>query len=220
MVVLTEGPRPTAAILSEATRSRSRENGKVGENQSILVNGLVALVNVPASVGVIQSFAGIGNGVLTLASPAVSAKARDGRYTVTCFEAASDGGKFNVEDPSGRNIGVASVGVAFNKDVKFTIADGATDFTVGATFTLEVQVELEDEAYVPHNPAATDGSEVAYGYSPYAVVTGAGETKQIAVLVRECELNGHVINWASGISATQKADAIQALANNQIIVRN
>ena len=220
MVVLTEGPRPTAAILSEASRSRSRENGKVGENQTVLVNGLVALVNAPATVGVTQTYSGTGNGVLTIASPGVAAKARDGKYTVTCFETAANAGKFNVEDPSGRNIGVATVGVAFNKDVKFTIADGATDFIVGDTFTLEVQVELEDEFYVPHNPAGTDGSEIAYGYSPYAVITGAGETKQIAVLVRECELNGHVINWASGISATQKADAIQALAKNQVIVRN
>jgi hypothetical protein len=220
MVVLTEGPRPTAAILSEAARSRSRENGKVGENQTVLVNGLVALVNLPASVGVTQTYSGTGNGVLTIASPGVATKARDGKYTVTCFEAATNAGKFNVEDPSGRNIGVATVGVAFNKDVKFTIADGSTDFAVGDAFVLEVQVELEDEAYVPHNPSATDGSEVAYGYSPYAVVTGSGETKQIAVLVRECELNGHVINWASGITSTQKADAIQALAKNQIIVRN
>ncbi len=220
MVVLTEGARWGAAIMSEGNFNVSRENGVVGNSQNIPTNSLVSRLARAADTDVTQSFAVTGNGVLTLANPAVSTRVKDGAYKVTFITAAANGGTFRVEDPLGNEIGQGTVGVAFNKEIKFTIADGATDFVVGDEFTLTVALNDNDFSIVPYNPAGTDGSEVPYGYSPYPVVTGASETKAIAMLVRDCVLNGNCIAWPAGITDAQKADAIQALANGKhVIVR-
>lgn len=220
MVVLTEGARVGAAIMSEANLHRSRENCPVGAETTILVNGLMGRKAVPADVTVTQAFAGTGNGVMTPASPAVSSKVKDGTYKIIFTAAASDAGSFKVEDPTGKEIGIGSVGVAFNKEIKFTIADGATDFVVGDTFDFIVAADSPgDFVYVAYDPAGTDGSEVPVGYSIYGAVTGEEETTETAGLVRECELNGNCIAWPEGITAAQKADALQALEARQIIVR-
>lgn len=219
MVVLTEKARAGEAILSEGAGNISRDNVIVAVSQTIAANGLLARLAVAASVVVTQSFAGTGNGVLTIADPAVNSKVKDGDYTVVCIEPAADGGTFDVRDPSGKSIGSAVVGVAFNKEVKFTIADGSTDFAAGDTFTLSVAADAGDYQYVAYDPAGTDGSEVPVAYSPYPVITAADATKAAAVLNRLCELNGNCIAWPDGISAAQKANAIQALAERNIIVR-
>lgn len=218
--VLTEGRRPGEAIMSEANFHRSRSNVVVAAEQTIEANGLLAKKAVAADVVVSQSYAGTGNGVLTLADPAVSSKVKDGAYTAVCVTAAANGGTFRVEDPSGKLVGNATVGQAFDKEIKFTIADGATDFVVGDTFTITVAADAEDYQHVAYDPAGTDGSEVPVAYSIYAVETGAGETKQTAVIDNDAELNGHCIAWPEGITAAQKADAEQALRAAGIKVRN
>lgn len=219
MTTLTEGRRPGEAILSEANRSRSRANAVVAESQTILPNALLARVAVAAGVQVAQAFSGTGNGVLTFASPAVNSRVKDGAYKVTCVTAAVNGGVFRVEDPDGKSLGNATVGAAFNKEIKFTIADGATDFVVGDEFTLTVSADAEDYQHVAYDPDGTDGSETPVAYSIYAVKTGVGETAKTAVIDREAELNGNCIAWPDGITAAQKADAIQALDSIGIRVR-
>lgn len=209
--VLNEGRHPGEAIMSEATGNRSRSNVIVGASQAIIANMLIAKLAVAAGTQVAQSFSGTGNGVLTLASPAVSSRVKDGVYKVMCVTAAANGGLFRVEAPDGVVVGNATVGVAFNKEIKFTIADGATDFVVGDEFLITVSADAEDFQYVAHAPSATDGSEIPVGYSIYGVTTGVGETKKAVIIDRDAELNGNCIEWASGISAAQKADAIQAL---------
>jgi hypothetical protein len=219
MVVLTEGARVGEAIMSEGNFHISRENGVVALSQTILRNGLVGRVAVPAAVDVTQSYTGTGNGVLTPANPAVSSKVQDGAYKIRITVAAANAGTFQVERPDGTEIGTGTVGVAFNKEIKFTIADGATDFVVGDEFQFVVAANPEDFQIVAYNPAGSDGSEVPYGYSPYGAVTDGVKTAKIVNLVRECELNGNCIAWPAGITAAQKADAIQALAVQHIIVR-
>lgn len=220
MVVLTEKARPGEAIMSEGNFHISRENGRVALNQTILVNGLVGRVGVPGSIDVTQSFTGTGNGVLTPANPPVSSKVQDGEYTLTCIAAAANAGTFKVERPDGTEIGNATVAVAFNKEIKFTIADGATDFAVGDTFKFIVAADNEDFDVVAYNPAGTDGSEVAYGYSIYGMVTDGTKKQKTALLVRDCELNAKCIAWPDGITAAQKNNAIQALAVNHVILRS
>lgn len=219
MVVLTEKARAGEAIMSEGLGNISRDNVTVAVSQIIAANGLLAKLAVAASVSVTQSFAGTGNGVLTIADPAVSSKVKDGVYTVLCIEPAADAGTFEVRDPAGKVIGTATVGVAFNKEIKFTIADGATNFVAGDTFSIAVAADAGDYQFVAYAPAGTDGSEVPVAYSPYPVTTASDATKKTAALTRMCELNGNCIAWPSGITDAQKADAIQALAANNIIVR-
>lgn len=92
------------------------------------------------TVGVTRTAAigNTGNGAMTLATPAYGHPAAPGTYKVVCKTAATNGGTFDVLDPDGVKIGSASVGVAYVGPIKFTIADGATDFIVGDNFDVVV----------------------------------------------------------------------------------
>lgn len=90
-----------------------------------------------------KSFAGTGNGTMTAISLGKDAKIGD--YIVKCVTAATDSGTFSVVDPDGNRLGDAVVATAFeSSQINFTINDGSTDFTAGATFT--IPVEESDDA--------------------------------------------------------------------------
>lgn len=80
-----------------------------------------------------------GNGTITkdATTPAL-AGAKPGVYTAVCVAGATNGGTFVVYRPDGSIVGFAKVGVAFATEVKFTIADGATDFVPGDAFIITV----------------------------------------------------------------------------------
>lgn len=219
MTKFTEGRHPGEAIFSEGPGAISRDNVTVAESQTILANGLISKVAVADGVTVTTSFAGTGNGAITMADPAVNTKVKDGVYRAVCIEPASNGGTFDVTDPSGKSIGSASVGAAFNKEIKFTIADGATDFVAGDTFEMLVVTNAESFTWVAYDPEGSDGSEIPGGMSIYPVTTGEGETVKASALTRLCELNGHCIAWPEDITDAQKVDAEQALSAASVIVR-
>ena len=104
------------------------------------------------------TFSGVGNGACTKASTAYAATAKAGNYLVACVEKTTDSGTFIVTRPDGTQDGIATVGVAYDGQVKFTIADGATDFSAGDTFTIPVTVAAGSGKYVLSLAAATDGS--------------------------------------------------------------
>lgn len=222
MTTVTEGRHAGEFLLSEANFHRSRENATIAFSQILLAGTVLAKIAVVAGV-VATAAADAGNtagsGALTLANPAVSSKVKDGVYAIICTEPATNGGTFEVFDPSGKSIGKATVGQAFNKEIKFTIAD-ATDFVAGDRFTVTVEADAEDFQYVALNPAGTDGSEVAVAIAIYGVTTPADATAAIAIIARDAEVNGHQIEWPAGITAGQKADAAQALQARGIIIRN
>jgi hypothetical protein len=57
--------------------------------------------------------------------------------TLDCVQAIANGGKFIVTGSLSGLLGVATVGANFSApEISFTIADGATDFIVGDTFTI------------------------------------------------------------------------------------
>lgn len=222
MTTVSEGRHPGEFLLSEANFHRSRENATIAFSQTIIPGNILAQIAVVAGV-VATAAADAGNtggsGALTLANPAVSTKVKDGVYNVICTEPAANAGTFEVLDPAGKSIGKATVGVAFNKEVKFTIAD-ATDFVAGDRFTITVAADQDDYQYAAFNHAGTDGSEVPAAIALYGVTTPADATARIAVIRRDAEVNGHCLEWPAGISAGAKADAIQTLEALGIIVRN
>ncbi len=218
----TEPRHPGEAILSEANFHRSREVVTIAQGQTIAPGTVLARLAVVDGV-VARAAPGAGNagnGVLTLGDPAVSSRVKDGVYTVTCTEASANGGTFDVADPDGKSIGAAKVGVAFNKAVKFTIADGATDFAAGDRFTITVQADIEGYRHVAYDQDGADGSEVPDVIAIYGAATGEGETTNIAVIARDAEVNDHCIVWPAEITPAEKADAVQALEGKGIIVRS
>ncbi|MER8591453.1 head decoration protein [Mesorhizobium sp. M1182] len=222
MTTVTEGRHAGEFLLSEANFHRSRDNATVAFLQTLLAGTVLGRIAVVAGV-VTTAAADAGNtagsGALTLANPAVSSRVKDGVYNIICTEPATNGGTFEVTDPTGKSIGKAAVGVAFNKEIKFTIAD-ATDFVAGDRFTVTVAADADDFQYVAYNPAGTDGSEVAAAIALYPAVTPADATAAIAIIARSAEVNGHQLEWPAGIAAADKADAVQALEARGIIIRN
>lgn len=219
--VLTEGRYPGEFLLSEAHFHRSRDAVIIAAEQTITPGTLLARLATVADVTATSAAdaGNTGDGTLTMADPAVSSTVKDGVYTVVCVEPGTNVGTFRVEDPAGRFIGTATVGVAFDGEVKFTIADGATDFAAGDTFRITVVADAGDFAWVAHDPAGTDGSQIPAAVALYGVTTAAATTASIAAITRDAEINGACLEWAAGITDAQKADATQALAAVGIIVR-
>lgn len=87
--------------------------------------------------------AGTGNGTITMASPSASTTAQTGVWIVTCVEPAANGGTFNVISPTGILEGSAVVGTAYTGSIKFTIADGSTDFIAGDFFQVTCVSDCE-----------------------------------------------------------------------------
>jgi hypothetical protein len=134
----TQGRHAAEFILSEAPGWRSREN--------VIVTGAAALgagavLGMILASGITQEFSGTGNGVLTPdATTPLLAGVQEGAYRVVCLEPGSNVGTFAVYDPQGVHLGNHVVaGSAFANQIKFAIADGATDFVAGDTFTLWVR---------------------------------------------------------------------------------
>ena len=219
MTVLTENARPGEAIMSEGMRSISRENVTVGASQTIAANSLLGKKAVVANV-VATASAAAGNtassGTIAMDSTAVTTAVKDGRYVGV----ASAATKVDWVDPTGVPIGVSTHGTLFAKGgIRVTITAGGTPNVVGDTFYVDVAADAADFQYVAFNQDGTDGSEIPVAYSIYAVTTGAGETQKASAILRMAELNGNCIAWPSDIDAAEKANAIQALAANNIIVR-
>lgn len=125
------------------------------------------------------TFAGTGNGTCTKATPAYSATAQNGNYTAVCVEKTTDNGTFSVIRPDGTLDGTATVGVAYDKQVKFTLADGATDFAAGDTFTIPVTVSGSGK-YILSLSAATDGSQTPDLILGEAADASGGDTTAMA----------------------------------------
>lgn len=81
---------------------------------------------------------GTGNGVITMATPNTGAGVKLGVYNVNFVEPITNLGTFQVEDPDGVVVGNGFVGTAFTGVVKFTIADGSTDFLAGDRIPITV----------------------------------------------------------------------------------
>jgi len=95
-------------------------------------------VKLGTAVATASTITGTGNGVIGAAT--AGAKAKAGVYTVTCINADVSGSEiFSVITPTGARLADLTVAVAYSTaHFGITVADGSTDFTVGAYFTVTV----------------------------------------------------------------------------------
>lgn len=101
-------------------------------DHGVVVGGTFAATAVSAALGT-----NTGNG--TMGTVTVSAGAKQGAYVLTITEPGANVGTFIVEDPDGIQIGDGAVASAFSAGgLAFTLADGATDFVAGDSFTITV----------------------------------------------------------------------------------
>lgn len=148
----------TAPAAEGAVYVRVRDNGST----SRAVGSIEA---APGTlVGTASAITGTGNGTITMASPSAATGAQIGAWKVVCAEPATNSGTFQVFAPDGTLDGVAVVGTAYDGGIKFTIADGATDFAAGAYFTVTVVADCEaiPSAYFTGARDANNLTEIRY----------------------------------------------------------
>lgn len=127
-----------------------------------------------------QAGGNTGDGGITMASPSAESDAKLGIWRLICVDAEADGGTFTLEDPDGITVAAVSVGNAYAGDVKFTIADGATDYEVGDAFDITVVAAVPANGGVfsvvdPDGVALADATVgVAYtGVVKFTIADGA-----------------------------------------------
>lgn len=135
--------------------------------------------------------------------------------------AAANSGTFSLRTPSGVYLPEGRVGVAYaSLHLNFTLADGAADFAADDSMTITVAPSQSGglDVYGEFDPAATDGRQIAAGIQ-YAEVDATSAAKPGVAHVRECEVATEDLEWKSGLSADQKADALAQLAARNVIAR-
>lgn len=159
----------------------------------------------------------VGNGILTLANPALGAGVVPGIYRIICVGEDEDGGEFEVFDPAGISIGTVDVGDPFNDVVKFTIADGATDFEEGDLFEIHVPKGTKAREW---DPEAIDGSQVFFGFAINRASAPVGQDSHVLVLETgpAIVLEDEIV-WPVDLPAEARATLIAAARAKGIKVR-
>lgn len=152
-----------------------------------------------------------GNGVMTMATPATGAGVKAGTYSVVVIEAATNAGRFSVEDPDGVTVGTGTVGVAFDGVIKFTLADGTVDFVAGDRFTVAIAVAApaNNGKYVLSLAAATDGSQVPQAILAEATDATGADKVTAAYFGGVFDENGVV--YGTGHTAASVREALRDL---------
>lgn len=129
-------------------------------------------------------------------------------FVITVAAAVPEnGGVFSVTDPDGVTLATASVGVAYTgAHVRFTIADGATDFVIGDGFDLTVVLT---GGVAEANPICAELPAICNVLLAHAVVGGPGTTKQDAIDWRETINSDRLIpvdNYVRVVEGTQTVE--------------
>jgi hypothetical protein len=225
MPALVEGRHAAEFIMMEEGNNYSREAVTVLSGEGVLAPGtLIGLVAADAGAVTVgaPAFTGTGDGALTKATPAYGAGVQEGTYTVRLLEIATDAGQWIVTRPDGTIDGYATVGVAYGGEVKFTIADGATDFSAAAQFTLAVSIADPTGVgkWRAADPTNTDGSQVARGILIYEVDATTVDVAVAALVRGSAIVNGNILTYDANVDdAPKKATKIAELAAVGILVR-
>jgi hypothetical protein len=222
-IVQIESKHEGGFLVSEAGDGRrSRDKVTVALSQTLVPGQVIGKTAVVLGVtsSVTADASNTGNGVFTLDPTApVGAGAKNGVYRIINDLVTANGGEFQIFDPDGIEIGRLAVGATFNNQIKFVVADGATDFAIGDAFSVLVGIEQSDYQVAAFNPNATDGTQRPAGIMFNGVTTDGVNTQQATIIAREAEVRGVDLTWPVGITAAQQADAIRQLEKLFIIVR-
>lgn len=221
-IVQTESKHPGGFMVSEANGYKSRDKFVVALSQTLVAGAVVGKTAVIAGAtsSAAADASNTGNGVFTLdVTTPVLAGAKDGIYRVVNDLVAVNSGEFVVFDPDNIEIGRVAVGATFSNQIKFVIADGATDFTIGDAFSVTVGLEETDYQMEALNLSGTDGSQRVAAISFGNVTTDGSNLQNGVFITRDAEVRGVDLVWPVGITTIQLAEGLRALEKLGIIVR-
>lgn len=214
MTTLTEGRYAAEFVMYEEEGQFSRDNAVIASGAGVVKPGALLAKSIGGTASAAAKSGGnTGNGTFTLdATTPVLAGAKSGVYQIRCIAAAANGGTFRVEDPDGNVLGDVAVAATFSDDIKFVIADGASDFVVGDGF--DVTVDIAASKYV----IATD-TLVAEALALYGCDATSSDQK-IPIIARLATVNGNLLNYDASVNTgTKKSIKNGQLARAGIIVR-
>ena len=173
-----------------------------GAERALKVGAVIAR-RTRSTVMVTAGDGNTGDGEAAPADPPLGALAEAGIYRLACITAGATG-TFQVLSPRGYVL------------PNLTVADGAADFAVGDTFTIEVS---GDGKVAGLDPTAVDGTAEAIGIVAHDVAAPDGADTEVTAILRDAVLADRAIVWPAGIGEAAKAAAIAALEARGILVR-
>ena len=218
MPLVEDNPKRVSDVLKMDTPLYTREEVTILSGEGVLAIGTVlAKLRVGAATSAAKSGGNTGNGALTMdVTTPVLVGARPGIYTARVITAAANGGVFRVEGPDGNVKGDVAVGATFADEIKFAIADGATDFIVGDGFDITVAAAANKYIGMKLTGANAGGASAV-------LISKVDATSADKVGVVVARGPSEVINtglvWPVGISDADKATAIAALEARGIVIR-
>lgn len=203
-------------LVTEARGHRSRDIVVLG-GAAVILAGQVLGLKAGGVASAAAAATNTGNGAITMdATTPVLSGGQLGVYKATCTAVTANGGTFAVTDPAHNVLGNATVGTAFSNQIKFTIADGATDFVVGDEF--DIDVIAVNGVYEALNFSASDGTQNATAIS-FATVDATAADQSGLVVIRDAEVNSGELIWPTGATPAQIAAASAQLVALGVIPR-
>ena len=206
---LNENPRTGDFLLSEANGTFSRENGILASGNDLQAGAVLACLLSAAGA----KASGTGDG--TIGAVTLGSAAEAGTYVLTCTATASNAGTFSVQTPSGEYLPNLTVAAAYaSSHINLTVADGGTDWGVGAV----INVTVTPDGYTELDPTGTDGSQIAAGVL-WDNTNALSADAACVVIRRNAEVKADALVWPTGITEGQKTTAIAQLAELGIVLR-
>lgn len=185
-----------------------------GQNlQRGAVLGVALGAATAAAAGAGSEGANTGTGTLTMdATTPLLANAQAGVYTVRAIDVTgTHAGTFRVTDPHGNVLGDVALpatenGTAtFANQIKFEIADAATDFIITDGFTVTVSAGTKAQLSLA---AAVDGSQTPVMVLAEDTDASAGDTPTLAYV--RGDLNPRALIYGTGHNADTVAEPLRA----------
>lgn len=130
----------------------------IAAGQNLVRGAVLGKASIGTATAAVKAGGNSGDGAITMdATTPVLANAQLGVYAARCTTTASGGGTFTVTDPMGNVLGTVAVAATFANQIKFSIADGTPDFSLGDGF--DITVAAGNGEYVLSLTAAIDGSQ-------------------------------------------------------------
>jgi len=173
----------SSIIKGEADNYLSRDKITVLAGQNLAIGTVLGKV-ITGTMATSGTKVGTGDGTCTSVTGGKNSKV--GTYKITCIQAITHGGVFEVTGVNGEHIGTCAItpgagltGVFTSDQINFTLTDGSTDFIYGDYFTVAAaagggQVQIL-------NLTGVNGTQIACGIlGPYAVDASASGENTIA----------------------------------------
>ncbi len=217
-LVATEGQRLGAVVKHEYESSigycRKVVIAREASQKSYTIGTVLGRTLVSGAAAAVAGASNTGNG--TMGSITVSAHAIPGVYTLRITAASSNAGAFELLNANGSVVGTCNVASAFvGAGLAFTLADGATDFAVGDTFTITVS---GTEKWKIVENTASDGSAIARGVyigtaaggNVDATIAATTDTNVVILERGPVVVAKEALSFGASINTTEEKNALYA----------